>query len=60
MSEVTKNKISKLFGPKIDNYYDLTKNEKRSVTNCYNTSFPTNFCSRCRFYGVCKDNQHLC
>ena len=57
---ITSTKISKIFGPKIDDYDHLTENEKRTVTRCYSDSYPSNFCSRCRFYGVCKDNKHMC
>ena len=52
---IASTKISKIFGPKIDNYEDLTREEKIKVTSCYNNRFPDDFCSRCRFYCICKN-----
>ncbi len=36
-------------------YEDLTREEKIKVTSCYKHRYPDNFCSRCRFYCICKD-----
>ena len=58
--EITRNKISKLFGPKIDRYEDLTKNEKCLVSNCFRENFFSKCCYNCRFLGVCENNQHMC